>query len=169
MKIRFLITAIIIGVIASGGFVYIYAQMYDCLHPPTWMKPPRSYSATDCLNKFVNGNLPHYANQQKFLDAKIGSELDLPIAKITEIKNNNKIIISGSVGNPIDDVYITIFIKNQNNELLQVAQVTPDDDGQFSYSIDANGPIWKKTTNYFVEINYNDLKSVIGSDWSKRK
>ena len=163
-----IIAAIIIGIVISGGFVFVYAQMYDCLYPPIWVKIPRTYSLGDCLQMYADGTLPHYENPQKFLNTKIGSEFDLPSAKITEIKDGNKIIISGNVGNPINEKIITIFIKNQDNELLQVAQVTPEEDGQFSYNIDANGPVWEKTTKYFVEINYNDLKSIIGGDWTKK-
>ena len=162
-----IIATIVIGVISSGGFAFVYAQMYDCLYPPIWVKIPRTYGLGDCLQMYADGTLPHYANPQKFLDTKIGSEFDLPSVKITEIKDSNKVIISGSVENPINAKLITIFVKNQDNELLQVAQVAPDEDGQFSYNIDANGPVWEKTTKYFVEINYNDLKSIIGSDWGK--
>lgn len=166
MKTRYLV-AIILGIVISGGFVFVYAQMYDCLHPPIWVKIPRTHGLGDCLQMYADGTLPHYTNPQKFLDTKIGSEFDLPSAKITEIKDGNKVIISGSIGDPINTKLVTIFVKNQDNELLQVAQVAPDEDGQFSYNIDVNGPVWEKTTKYFVEINYNGLKSVIGGDWGK--
>jgi len=59
MKTKLLIT-IIIGLVISSGFAFIYNEMSDCLNPPGWLKMPRTFSFSDCLEQFANGNLPHY-------------------------------------------------------------------------------------------------------------
>ena len=62
MKTRLLIV-IGIGVVASGSITYLYAQMYDCLNPPIWMKgPPTGFDR--CWKLFLNGHLPDYSDDR---------------------------------------------------------------------------------------------------------
>ncbi len=69
MKTR-LIVLIISGVIISGSFAFVYAQMYDCLNPPMWMKGPRS-SFDHCWGLFLNGYLPDYTDEREKYEEKI--------------------------------------------------------------------------------------------------
>ena len=77
MKTR-LVVVIIIGIIISGGFAFVYAQMYDCLHPPPWLKIPRSYSLADCLQRYADGTLPHYTQ-----DTRTSGEEIIQVIQVT--------------------------------------------------------------------------------------
>lgn len=70
MKTKLLIT-IIIGLIISSGFAFIYNEMFDCLNPPGWLKMPRTFGFFDCLEQFANGNLPHYTRDSNISSKEI--------------------------------------------------------------------------------------------------
>lgn len=59
MKTRFIV-AIMAAVIISGIIVYLYAQIYDCMNPPTWMKTPR-VGFDHCWILFLNGYLTDWS------------------------------------------------------------------------------------------------------------
>jgi len=64
-----LIALIIIGVVLFGSFSFVYALMYDCLNPPTWMKMPKS-DIRYCLGLLANGHLPDYPTWEEYLASK---------------------------------------------------------------------------------------------------
>jgi len=64
-----LIALIIIGVLLFGSFSFVYALMYDCLNPPTWMKMPKS-DIRYCLGLLANGHLPDYPTWEEYLASK---------------------------------------------------------------------------------------------------
>ena len=61
-----LVVSIIIGIIISSGFASVYAVMYDCLHPPLWIKAPVKSDIGYCFGLFVNGMLPTYSRQLEY-------------------------------------------------------------------------------------------------------
>ena len=119
----------------------------------------------DCLEKYLAGTLPDYPTWEEYLESKATKpESEIPV-KITEQKQSNEIMISGNVGTPIGDVPVTILIKNQVDDLIQVVQVTPDESGQFSYIIKKDGLIWEKTTSYLVDVKYMSAQTIVESKW----
>ena len=64
MKTR-IVAIIIAGIIISSVFAYLYDQMYDCLHPPTWMKIPHTNGIDDCLQMYYQGTLPDYTQTRE--------------------------------------------------------------------------------------------------------
>jgi len=68
MKTR-LIASIIIGVVLFGSFSFVYALMYDCLNPPTWMKTPK-FDIRFCLELLATGNLPDHPTWEEYLASK---------------------------------------------------------------------------------------------------
>ena len=64
MKIK-IIVLIVIGVAVFSGVGYLFAQMYDCLYPPAWMKIPRHYNIGDCLQMYSEGILPDYTQTRE--------------------------------------------------------------------------------------------------------
>ena len=64
MKTR-IIAIIIAGIVISSVSAYLYDQMYDCLHPPIWMKIPRNYGIDDCLQMYYHGTLPDHTQSRE--------------------------------------------------------------------------------------------------------
>ena len=91
MKTR-LIALIIIGVVLSGSFSFVYVQMYDCMYPPSWMKLPRPsgfVNLPDCLEKYWTGTLPDYPIWEEYLESKATkSEPEGENLKLAELKES---------------------------------------------------------------------------------
>ncbi len=92
MKTR-LIVLIIIGIIISGSFSFVYAQMYDCLNPPTWIKYPKS-DIRYCLGLLANGSLPDYPTSEEYLESKaIKPEPEGGNPTLVELKESGGFIV----------------------------------------------------------------------------
>jgi hypothetical protein len=63
--------------------------------------------------------------------------------------NDIDMIIFGTVHNSGDNP-VAILIKNQSGDLILVAQVTPDDKGNFSLNVTKHGPLWHNTKEFHV-------------------
>jgi predicted secreted protein with PEFG-CTERM motif len=64
---------------------------------------------------------------------------------------DNKIIVSGSTISSTTD--ITFTVTSPNGNLISIAQVTPDTDGEFSTEIISGGPMWKEDGFYTITAN----------------
>jgi predicted secreted protein with PEFG-CTERM motif len=64
---------------------------------------------------------------------------------------DNKIIVTGSTISSITDVTFTVTSPNGN--LISIAQVTPDTNGEFSTEIISGGPLWKEDGFYTITAN----------------
>lgn len=65
MKTRIVVAIIVAGITISSVFAYLYDHMYDCLHPPIWMKTPRTNGISDCLQMYYQGTLPDYTQTRE--------------------------------------------------------------------------------------------------------
>jgi len=64
---------------------------------------------------------------------------------------DNKIIVTGSTTSSTTDVTFTVTSPNGN--LISIAQVTPDTNGEFSTEIISGGPMWKEDGFYTITAN----------------
>lgn len=129
MKIK-IIVLIVIGVVVFSGTGYLYSQMYDCLHPPLWMKIPRQYSIGDCLQMYSEGILPDYTKAREDYATKqarntelIGRFDDMPEVKAFYAKYEDANVsvredhISYFAGNEVDfRVRMNLYL-DENDEL----------------------------------------------------
>lgn len=63
----------------------------------------------------------------------------------------NKILVSGSTTSSVTD--ITFIVTSPNGNLISIAQVTPNSDGEFSTEIISGGPLWKEDGFYTITAN----------------
>ena len=92
-------------------------------------------------------------------DVTIGTDL-------SEYTKGDTISVSGSIagfddvdsfGNPILDVNdVTLRIVDPINNIVTIAQITPNSDGTFTTSIPTDSPTWKKDGTYTIMANYGD-------------
>ena len=92
-------------------------------------------------------------------DVTIGTDL-------SEYTKGNTISVSGSIagwgavdsfGNPtlaVNDV--TLRVVDPINNIVTIAQITPNSDGTFTASISTDSPTWKKAGTYTIMANYGD-------------
>ena len=92
-------------------------------------------------------------------DVTIGTDL-------SEYVKGDTISVSGSVagfddvdlfGNPtlaVNDV--TLRVVDPINNIVTIAQITPNSDGTFTASISTDSPTWKKAGTYTIMANYGD-------------
>ena len=64
------------------------------------------------------------------------------------------IVVSGSVKSVVVGTPLTIQILDPNNNLVQVAQIDVSQDGKYTKSINAVGPLWKANGSYTVRVQY---------------
>ena len=84
----------------------------------------------------------------------------------SEYVKGNTINVSGSIagfgevdlfGNPTLPVNdITLRIVDPINNIVTIAQITPNSDGTFTASIPTDSPTWKKEGTYTIMANYGD-------------
>jgi predicted secreted protein with PEFG-CTERM motif len=66
----------------------------------------------------------------------------------------DKIVISGAVKAVVPETPLTIQILDNNNNLVQVAQIDISQDGKYAKTINATGPLWKSSGTYTVKVQY---------------
>ncbi|MEX1149683.1 MAG: PEFG-CTERM sorting domain-containing protein [Nitrosopumilus sp.] len=65
------------------------------------------------------------------------------------------IVISGNVSIVVGNTPITLQLFSEGN-LIDIAQVIVAQDGSYSHTVIAEGPLWKKSGNYTVRASYGD-------------
>ena len=65
------------------------------------------------------------------------------------------IVISGKVSIIIIDTPVTMQLFSQGN-LVDIAQITVAEDGSYSHTVIAEGPLWSKAGEYTVRVSYGE-------------
>jgi len=65
------------------------------------------------------------------------------------------VVVSGSVTTVIGKTPVTLQLFVEGN-LVEIAQITVAQDGTYSYTIIAEGPLWKKIGDYVVKVTYGE-------------
>ena len=65
------------------------------------------------------------------------------------------VVISGNVTTVIGETPITLQVFVEGN-LVDIAQITVAQDGSYSHTIIAEGPLWKKSGDYLVRASYGE-------------
>ena len=67
----------------------------------------------------------------------------------------NTIVISGTVTTVIGDTPATLQFFSEDN-LIDIAQITIAQDGSYSHTVIAEGPLWQKPGDYIVRVSYGE-------------
>jgi len=65
------------------------------------------------------------------------------------------IVISGKVSTIIIDTPVTMQLFSQDN-LVDIAQITVAEDGNYSHTVRAEGPLWSKAGEYIVRVSFGE-------------
>ena len=65
------------------------------------------------------------------------------------------ILISGNVATIIGDTQVTMQLFQQGN-LIEIAQIKVSQDGNYTHTIIAQGPLWKTQGTYMVKVAYGE-------------
>jgi predicted secreted protein with PEFG-CTERM motif len=65
------------------------------------------------------------------------------------------IVISGQVTTRVGNTPATLQLFNDGN-LVDIAQITIAQDGSYSHTVIAEGPLWKKSGDYTVRVSYGE-------------
>ena len=65
------------------------------------------------------------------------------------------IVISGKVSTIIIDTPVTMQLFSQDN-LVDIAQITVAEDGSYSHTVRAEGPLWSKAGEYIVRVSFGE-------------
>lgn len=65
------------------------------------------------------------------------------------------IVISGKVSTIIGSTPVTLQLFSEGN-LIDIAQITVAQDGSYSHTVIAEGPLWKKQGDYTVRVSYGE-------------
>lgn len=79
-----------------------------------------------------------------------------PITVLTDDENYDEgdtIVISGKVSIAINGVNVVLQIFTEGN-MIEIAQITVAQDGTYSHTVLAEGPLWKKSGSYTVRASY---------------
>ena len=95
------------------------------------------------------GSAPYAASQQ-------GVTLSLSQEEYTA---GEVVVISGKVGVRIDDTPVIIQIFHGADDLREVHQELPAEDGTYLYTLLASGPLWQKEGTYTVKVSYGGVSS----------
>ena len=70
-------------------------------------------------------------------------------------KEGETIVISGKVSTIITGTPVTMQIFSEDN-LVDIAQITVAEDGSYSHTIRAEGPLWSKAGEYTVRVSFGE-------------
>jgi len=70
-------------------------------------------------------------------------------------KEGETVVISGKVDTVITGTPVTMQIFNEGN-LVDIAQITVAEDGSYSHTIIAQGPLWAKNGDYTVRVSFGE-------------
>jgi len=80
----------------------------------------------------------------------------------TDSKNYDEgdmITISGNITTIIGETPVTLQIFTEGN-LLEIAQIVVSQDGAYSHTIYAEGPLWKNQGEYIIKVSYGEKHAV---------
>lgn len=70
-------------------------------------------------------------------------------------KEGETIVISGKVSTIITGTPVTMQIFSQDN-LVDIAQITVAEDGNYSHTVRAEGPLWSKAGEYTIRVSFGE-------------
>jgi len=70
-------------------------------------------------------------------------------------KEGNTILISGNILTIIGDTQVTMQLFEGGN-LIEIAQIKVSQDGNYSHTVIAQGPLWKNQGSYMVKVTYGE-------------
>ena len=70
-------------------------------------------------------------------------------------KEGETIVISGKVSTIITGTPVTMQIFGQDN-LVDIAQITVAEDGSYSHTVRAEGPLWSKVGEYTIRVSFGE-------------
>jgi len=70
-------------------------------------------------------------------------------------KEGETIVISGKVSTIITGTPVTMQIFGQDN-LVDIAQITVAEDGNYSHTVRAEGPLWSKAGEYTIRVSFGE-------------
>ena len=70
-------------------------------------------------------------------------------------KEGETIVISGKVSTIITGTPVTMQIFGQDN-LVDIAQITVAEDGSYSHTVRAEGPLWSKAGEYTIRVSFGE-------------
>ena len=70
-------------------------------------------------------------------------------------KEGETIVISGKVSTIIADTPVTMQLFSGDN-LVDIAQITVAEDGSYSHTVRAEGPLWSKAGEYTVRVSFGE-------------
>lgn len=76
-------------------------------------------------------------------------------ANKSEYKIGETVVISGHVTNLVNGGVVTIQLFNSQGSLVDIAQTPVAQDGSYSHTVIAEGPLWK-TGEYTVKVSYGE-------------
>ena len=65
------------------------------------------------------------------------------------------IVISGNISTMIGDTQVTMQLF-QGSNLIEIAQIKVSQDGNYSYTLISQGPLWKTQGSYMVKVTYGE-------------
>jgi len=85
---------------------------------------------------------------QAFAESLISVETDA-----NSYKEGETIVISGKVSTIITGTPVTMQLFSQGN-LVDIAQITVAEDGNYSHTVRAEGPLWSKAGEYTIRVSF---------------
>ncbi len=67
------------------------------------------------------------------------------------------IVVSGNVSIVFADGLPVTFHLFLEESLVDIAQITVAQDGSYSHTVIAEGPLWKKTGDYLIRVSYGEV------------
>ena len=72
-----------------------------------------------------------------------------------EYNEGDTILISGNIVTIIGDTQVTMQLFQQG-KLIEIAQIKVSQDGNYSHTISAQGPLWKNQGTYMIKVTYGE-------------
>ena len=135
---------IVIGIVIAFSIPYQAPQEDSISIPPTQTEPIQQKVPAPGFE-----DVP-----EMIVVSEIETESEL-IVNYEKIEGTNQLRIYGTVEQLVEDVPVTIGVKDQLSELIFIAQTFPDDSGEFSYVVLMEGPLWENTTSFTVHGIYH--------------
>jgi predicted secreted protein with PEFG-CTERM motif len=70
-------------------------------------------------------------------------------------REGDTILISGNIATIIGDTQVTMQLFREGN-LIEIAQIKVSQDGNYSHTVIAQGPLWKNQGSYMVKVTYGE-------------
>ena len=118
-------------------------------------------STVSVTSAYAQDNLPPACAGCSEIDPRMAAEqflaAGIPISiwtDKTEYNHNDVIMVTGQVANLIQGVPVTITVTSPLNNIVNVAQLEPAEDGSFETTMSTAGHPWKQNGAYKITANY---------------